>query len=176
MGDEKLEGDGHPMKLVTGALALMGLLLVLSGCATHKKATLEKGTETSRQYLQLGIRHEANENYQQAIDHYNRAAKSGYHDEAYVYLGNTYQRMGAFPRAEKYYRIALDELPNHADLHHNLVYLYLSRETNLVEAETLAQRAIELNSESDHVNRYRSTLKKIRNLKNKKELVSFSQD
>lgn len=171
MGKRKQLDDGDTMKRIKNFLLLIGILLFVHGCATF-------GTETkiSRKHLKNGLAHEKNENYQQAIDHYTKAANSGYHDEAYVYIGNTYHRMKAFNQAENHYQIAIEKLPNHADLHHNLAYLYLRQGIHLNKAEKLALRAIKLNEESDHINRYRSTLKKIRDLSSENRQLQSSND
>lgn len=139
--------------------ALCSLLLFV-GCALPRIVVLEDPL-SPEEHLTLGVVYEEKGEYENAIKEYELAARKL--PAAYLYLGNAHFQNSEFDKAEKYYKKSIKKEPNNADAYNNLAWLYYTKDENLDEAEVLALKAIELNSQKIDI--YRDTFEKIRDRK-----------
>jgi len=130
------------------------------GCSFPRVIIL-KDPLSPEEHLNLGVAYERQGNLEAAIREYELAAPQI--PRAYLYLGNSYFQKREWRKAEAYYRLAIQKEPRSADALNNLAWLYYTISENLLEAEELARRAIELNPEKAEI--YRDTLEKIRLLR-----------
>jgi tetratricopeptide (TPR) repeat protein len=135
-------------------------LILFYGC-TFPRIIVFEDPLTPEEHLNLGVVYEKKGEFENSIKEYKLAAKEL--PIAYLYLGNVHFRKDELDKAEKYYKKSIKKNPNNADAYNNLAWLYYTRRENLDEAETLALKAIELNSLKIHI--YRDTLEKIRKIK-----------
>lgn len=120
---------------------------------------------TPEEHLNLGVAYEQKGEFDHAIKQYELA--SGKLPIAYLYLGNAYFQKKEFPKAETNYKKAIRRIPQNADAHNNLAWLYYTQRNHLDEGERLALKAIELNPAKEDI--YRDTLEKIRELRKLQE-------
>jgi tetratricopeptide (TPR) repeat protein len=116
---------------------------------------------TPEEHINLGVSYEKNGEFDLAVKEYTLAAKKL--PIAYLYLGNAYYQKNEFDKAEEYYKKAVEKEPGNADAYNNLAWLYYTKRKSLDEAESLALKAVELNSSKEII--YKDTLEKIRALK-----------
>ncbi|MEN8265199.1 MAG: tetratricopeptide repeat protein [Nitrospirota bacterium] len=116
---------------------------------------------TPEEHVNLGVSYEKNGELDLAVKEYKLAAKKL--PIAYLYLGNAYYQNNELDKAEEFYKKAIEKEPGSADAHNNLAWLYYTKGKSLDEAESLALKAIELNSSKENI--YIDTLEKIRALK-----------
>lgn len=92
--------------------------------------------DTARSYMRQGLKAYKNENYEDALTHFKKAAAEFPHVSAYN-LGNTYYRMGDYAEATNSYHKALesDDLELQAQVYYNLgnAILELVSVTNYAE-------------------------------------------
>ena len=136
---------------------ISALPILMWGCSVPKIIIL-KDPLTPEEHINLGVAYEKEGELDQAIKEYRLAAKKL--PIAYLYLGNVHFQKEEWADAETYYKKAIKKGPQHADAYNNLAWLYCTRGENLDQAETLALKAIELNSSKEPT--YRDTLEKIR--------------
>lgn len=136
------------------------LPFLVPGCSFPRIVFLDDKL-TPEEHIALGVAYEQKGQFENAIKAYHYASKRT--NAAYFYLGNAYLQKNDLDKAEKYYRKAINYYPEHADAYNNLAWLYYLKRQNLAEAESLANRAIELNPDKKAV--YLDTLEKIRELK-----------
>lgn len=134
--------------------------LLFSGCSLPRIIILDDKL-TPEEHIALGAAYEKKGLFDNAIKEYEAAAKKN--PIAFLYLGNAYFLKNDFDSAEKYYKKTIKEKPEHADAYNNLAWMYYIKRENLVEAESLAVKAVELNPEKKEV--YLDTLEKIRGLR-----------
>ncbi len=134
--------------------------LLLSGCSLPRIIILDDKL-TLEEHIALGVAYEKKGQLDNAIKEYEIAAKKS--PVAFLYLGNAYFLKNDFEGAERYYKKAIKENPENADAYNNLAWIYYLKRENIVEAESLALKAVELNPEKKEV--YLDTLKKIRGLR-----------
>jgi tetratricopeptide (TPR) repeat protein len=134
--------------------------LFFIGCSFPRIIVL-KDPLTPEEHLNLGVAYEKKGEFENAIKEYKLAAKE--FSIAYLYLGNVYFQKSELSEAEKYYKRSIKKEPNNADAYNNLAWLYYIKRENLDKAETLALRAMELNSLKIQI--YRDTLEKVRKAK-----------
>ncbi len=144
-------------------VSLIGYVL-LSGCTPFKIIVL-KDPLTPEEHLNLGVAYERQGEFDHAIREYLLASKKL--PIADLYLGNAHFQKNDFPKAEKYYKKAIQREPKNADAHNNLAWLYYLLGQHLDEAEQLALKAIELNPAKEEM--YQDTLKKIRALQSTRQ-------
>jgi tetratricopeptide (TPR) repeat protein len=136
------------------------LLILVYGCSFPRIIFLDDKL-SPEEHIALGVAYEQKGQLEYAIKEYESA--SGKTPAAYFYLGNAYFQKNDLETAEKYYRKTIKHNPDHADAHNNLAWLYYIKRQNLAEAESLANRAIELTPDKKAV--YLDTLEKIRGLR-----------
>ncbi len=144
-------------KIIFSTLLFVCLFL---GCTFPGIIVLEDPL-TPEEHINLGVSYEKNGELELAVKEYKLAAKKL--SIAYLYLGNVYYQNNELDKAEEYYKKAVEKEPGSADACNNLAWLYYTKRTNLDEAESLALKAIELNSSKENI--YKDTLEKIRALK-----------
>jgi tetratricopeptide (TPR) repeat protein len=141
-------------------LIIVCSLVFCSGCAFSRIVVLDDPL-TPEEHLNLGVAYERKGELDSAIKEYELAAKKL--SIAYLYLGNAYFQKEILSKAEKYYRLAIENEILNADAHNNLAWLYYVKKENLDEAESLVLKAIELNPSKNDI--YGDTLKRIKGLK-----------
>lgn len=159
------------MKLnITSSLYLGGipLLLILSVCTillfsscTLPRVIVLEDPLSPKEHINLGVAYEKKGDLDRAIKEYNLAAKKL--PLAYLYLGTAYFKKNEIDKAEKYFKKSTSKTPDNADSYNNLAWLYYVKRKNIIEAESLVLKAIELNPSKKDI--YNDTLKKIRELK-----------
>ena len=142
-------------------LVCLAMLVVLAGGCTLPRIMLLSDPLSPEEHLQLGSAYEKKGEYENAIREYEAAAKKT--PRAYYYLGNAHFQKREFGKAETYYRKAITQEAGNADAYNNLAWLYYVQRKNLVEAEGLALKAMELNPAKKDT--YKDTLERIRALK-----------
>ncbi len=142
------------------ASSLLVFCVSLAGCALPRIVLLDDPL-SPEEHLNLGVAYEKNGEWDSAIKEYKTAAKKL--PVAYTYMGNVFFQKGDWDEAEKNYMDAMKKDPGNADTYNNLAWLYYTKKERLDEAETLALKAIELNSSKKDI--YQDTLDKIRALK-----------
>ena len=147
-------------KIFFFTLLFVCLFLVFWGCTFPRIIVLEDPL-TPEEHINLGVSYEKNGEPELAVKEYKLAAEKL--SIAYLYLGNVYYQNHELDKAEEYYQKAIEKEPGSADACNNLAWLYYTKRTNLDEAESLALKAIELNSSKKNI--YKDTLEKIRALK-----------
>ena len=135
------------------------VLAALSGCSLPRIMIL-KDPLTPEEHINLGVSYEKQGEFDQAINEYKKAA--GKNPVGYLYLGNVYFQKNDPLEAEKNYEMAIKKDPQNSDAYNNLAWLYYTRNNNLDRAESLAQKAVQLDPGRDL---FRDTLEKIRALK-----------
>jgi Tfp pilus assembly protein PilF len=153
-----MRGRASIISIIARVLALAALILATS-CGLPRIVVLNDPL-SPEEHLNLGVAYENKGELDLAISEYKVASKA--QPLGYLYLGNAYFRKGEMGKAEKYYRKALKEMPDNADAHNNLAWLYYTKRENLDEAESHALRAMELDPSKGDV--YADTLDKIRAL------------
>jgi tetratricopeptide (TPR) repeat protein len=153
------EGANQTMRSIF--LLSLTILVVLAGGCTMPRIMVLSDPLSAEEHLQLGIAYEKKGELDNAINEYEAAAKKT--PRAYYYLGNAHFQKKEFGKAEFYYKKAINEEANNADAYNNLAWLYYAQRKNLVEAEGLALKAMELNP--DKRDTYKDTLERIRKLK-----------
>lgn len=136
------------------------ICLLITGCSFPRIIFIDNEL-TPDEYIALGVAYEQKGQYEEAIKAYESASKKS--DIAYFYLGNVYFQKNDLRTAEKYYKKAIIKNPEHADAYNNLAWLYYIKRENLAEAQSLAEKAIELNPDKRAA--YLDTLEKIREIK-----------
>jgi tetratricopeptide (TPR) repeat protein len=137
--------------------------LLTFGCSLPRVVIL-KDPLTPEEHLNLGVAYEQRGELDAAIKEYSEAERKL--PVANLYLGNAHFQKKEFDKAEEYYQKAIRKDPLNADAHNNLAWLYYTKKENLDEAESLAQKAIELNPSKEMM--YRDTLEKIKAIKKMK--------
>jgi tetratricopeptide (TPR) repeat protein len=153
------EGANETMRS-TFVLSL-ALLVVLAGGCTMPRIMIISDPLSAEEHLQLGIAYEKKGEFDNAIREYEAAEKKT--PRAYYYLGNAHFQKREFGKAEFYYKKAINKEASNADAYNNLAWLYCVQEKNLIEAEGLALKAMELNPAKKDT--YQDTLERIRKLK-----------
>jgi tetratricopeptide (TPR) repeat protein len=154
----KSEGVNETMRSIF-VLSLAMLLMLAAGCTMPRIMILSDPLSTE-EHLQLGIAYEKKGEFDNAIREYEAAEKKT--PRAYYYLGNAYFQKREFGKAELYYKKAINKEASNADAYNNLAWLYYVQRKNLVEAEGLAVKAMELNPAKKDT--YKDTLERIRKL------------
>jgi tetratricopeptide (TPR) repeat protein len=152
----KAEGGNETMRS-TFALSL-AMLVVLAGGCTIPRIMILSDPLSAEEHLQLGIAYEKKGEFDNAIREYEAAKKET--PRAYYYLGNAYFQKREFGKAESYYKKAINKEASNADAYNNLAWLYCVQGKNLVEAEGLVLKAMEL--KPDKRDTYKDTLERIR--------------
>jgi len=135
-------------------------LLFVSGC-TLPRIIILKDPLTAEEHLNLGVTYERQGDFENAIKEYQLAAPKL--PRAYLYLGNAHFQKGEWEKAEGYYQKAIQKDSTAADAFNNLAWLYYTQRKNLDQAESLAQKALEINPAKQEI--YLDTLEKIREAK-----------
>jgi len=150
------------VKYITQHLFLLAFFSTCSfaGCS-FPRIIIIKDPLTPEEHVNLGVAYEKKGELDQAIKEYRLAAKKL--PIAYLYLGNVHFQKEEWRDAETYYKKAIKKDPQQADAYNNLAWLYCTIGENLDQAESLALKAIELNSSKEPT--YRDTLEKIRQKK-----------
>ncbi|OGP74336.1 MAG: hypothetical protein A2W09_03480 [Deltaproteobacteria bacterium RBG_16_50_11] len=141
-------------------LVASSLAVFSTGCS-FPRIIIIKDPLTPEEHVNLGVAYEKKGELDEAIKEYRLAAKKL--PIAYLYLGNVHFQKEEWADAETYYKKAIKKDPQQADAYNNLAWLYCTRGENLDQAESLALKAIELNSSKEPI--YRDTLEKIRQKK-----------
>ncbi|MDA8079948.1 MAG: tetratricopeptide repeat protein [Nitrospiraceae bacterium] len=141
-------------------LYVLSILLLLCGCGLPRIIVLDDPL-TPEEHLNLGVSYEKKGEHDAALKEYKIASR--HLSAAYLYAGNVYFAQGDPDNAEENYRKALERDPRNADACNNLAWLYYTYGKDLLEAERLALRALELNPAKAGV--YQDTLQKIREKK-----------
>ena len=141
-------------------LLFISMFLGSLGCTFPRIIVLEDPL-SPEEHINLGAAYEKNGELDLAVKEYTLASKKL--SIAYLYLGNAYFQKNDFDKAEEYYKIAVEKESGNADVYNNLAWLYYTKRENLDEAESLALKAVELNSSKKNI--YKDTLEKIRVLK-----------
>ena len=155
----KAEGANETMRSIF--VLSLAMLVVLAGGCTMPRIMIISDPLSAEEHLQLGIAYEKKGEFDNAITEYEAAAKKT--PRAYYYLGNVHFQKKELGKAEIYYKKAIDKGAGNADAHNNLAWLYYVQRKNLVEAEGLALKAMELNPAKK--DSYKDTLERIRELK-----------
>jgi tetratricopeptide (TPR) repeat protein len=150
------EGSNEMMRCIF--VLSLALLVVLAGGCTMPRIMVLSDPLSAEEHLQLGIAYEKKGEFDNAIREYEAAEKKT--PRAYYYLGNAYFQKKEFGKAESYYKKAINKEVSNADAYNNLAWLYYVQRKNLVEAEGLVLKAMELNP--DKRSTYKDTLERIR--------------
>jgi tetratricopeptide (TPR) repeat protein len=134
-------------------------LVLLSNCSLPRIHIL-RDPLTPEEHLNLGVSYEEKGELESALKEYRLASKKL--PRGYLYVGNVYSLKKEWAEAEKNYRKAIKEDPQNAEAYNNLAWLYYTKGENLIEAENLALKALEL-SPLNTV--YQDTLQKIKEKK-----------
>jgi tetratricopeptide (TPR) repeat protein len=153
-----LEGVNETMRSIF--VLSLAMLVVLAGGCTMPRIMIISDPLTAEEHLQLGIAYEKKGEFDNAIREYEAAEKKT--PRAYYYLGNAYFQKREFGKAEFYYKNAINKEASNADAYNNLAWLYCVQGKNLIEAEGLALKAMELNPAKKDT--YEDTLERIRKL------------
>ncbi len=114
------------------------------------------GLLTPQEHINLGVAYENLHDFDGAEREYRIASREM--PIAYLYLGNVYFQRGMTDKAEKAYREVIDKTQD-PNAYNNLAWLYYSEDTNLDEAESLAQTAVTMQPKNEE---FSDTLTKIR--------------
>ena len=148
--------DSNPIRIKAPFyLILFFFLLTTASCAFPKIIVLQDPL-SPEEHINLGLTYEKKGETEGAIEEYKKAAKNL--PTAYLYLGNIYYGKGEYSVAEGYYRKVIKKKPDLADAYNNLAWMFYRSGTNLKEAETLSQKALELDPSNDN---YKDTFKAI---------------
>ena len=148
------------MKMRHGALALAAGLI--AGCS---HIVILHDPLTAAEHNDLGLSYETGGHADLARREYQKALKLDPHlVRARVNLGNVEAGAGRWSKAEDHYRRALRDAPGDADALNNLAVALLRQGRDLVEAESLAVRALRSGGERDSI--YRATLGEVRAARN----------
>jgi tetratricopeptide (TPR) repeat protein len=115
--------------------------------------TLDKARKKFPQNYTLelctGLAYGRKKDYKQAAEHYTAAeviAKatdpSRLDDQFYFQLGATYERLGDFAQAEKYFDKSLQLAPDSAEAQNYLGYMWAEHDTKLEQARELIEKAV----------------------------------
>jgi tetratricopeptide (TPR) repeat protein len=122
------------------------LCAALCACAGVKKNFAPADALSADDHFRLGAAFESNGLSNDALKHYQRAAKRNPSNaEVWVALGNLKFKNGDFAGAEEDYERALNRSPYHAGAQNNLALAYLAQNKKLKEAELLAKSALRQN-------------------------------
>jgi tetratricopeptide (TPR) repeat protein len=157
-GAMKSEGANETMRSIF--VLSLAILVVLAGGCTMPRIMVLSDPLSAEEHLQLGIAYEKKGEFDNAIREYEAAEKKT--PRAYYYLGNAYFQKREFGKAEFHYKKAIKKEASNADAYNNLAWLYYVQRKNLVEAEGLALKAMELNPAKQDT--YKDTLERIRKL------------
>ncbi|HEV8493924.1 MAG TPA: tetratricopeptide repeat protein, partial [Candidatus Angelobacter sp.] len=116
-------------------------------------AVLERARQKFPQNYTLelctGLAYGRKKDYQQAVQHYTAAeviAKATdparLDDQFYFQLGATYERMGDYGQAEKYFEKCLQLAPDSAEAQNYLGYMWAEHDTKLDRARELIEKAV----------------------------------
>jgi len=145
--------------------AILFFLIFIAGCSMPQIVVL-KDPLTPEEHLQLGLSYEKKGLIEEAIKHFKEASK--YDARGFLFLGNLYFKQNQFDDAEVNFKKAIKKDNKLADAYNNLAWLYLTKNTNLDEAEELVKKALELEKKNkEKIIYYQNTLDKIKKLKNK---------
>lgn len=136
-------------------LILFFFFLTTASCALPKIIVLHDPL-SPEEHINLGLTYEKKGETEEAVEEYKKAAKDL--ATAYLYLGNIYYGKGEYSIAERYYREVIKKKPDLADAYNNLAWMFYRLGTNLKEAETFSQKALELDPSNDN---YKDTFKAI---------------
>lgn len=135
-------------------------VVLSTSCTTFPKIIVPHDPLTPKEHINLGLAYQKNGEINHAIDEFKTAAKKL--PDAYVYLGNLYFKKNDTDKAEKFYRKAINGNSDLGDAYNNLAWLYYTKRENLDEAQSLAQKAVDINPDNPT---YQDTLKKINKLR-----------
>ena len=140
-----------------GAKPFLWIGLFLAGCSWYSSEGGSTKSMTAVQHLKLGTASEDEGDYKTALTHYQLALEKDSEElQALVNLGNVYTHLKQYPRAEVFYRQALQKDPHHPMANNNLAWVMVIQGSNLSEAEILINRA--MFADPDHVSIYFDTL------------------
>jgi len=142
------------------ALAILALTAVFSGGCASLRA-VRGGTDplTAAERLNLGVTYEQEGELALALREYRRAERGSLKNVALTYQGNVLAAMGDLPEAERLYRAALKNDPDHPEALNNLAWLLADGHGSLDEAETLIRHALSLDPSPREP--YEETLRKL---------------
>lgn len=143
-------------------LSVSVCFLLFASCSMPRIIVLDDPL-SPEEHINLGVAYQKNGEIDHAATEFKTASKKL--PDAYLYLGNLYFENKDLKKAEKYYRKAISEKPDLGDAYNNLAWLYYTQKENLKEAQSLAEKAIKLNPESQA---YQDTLDKITELRSSK--------
>ena len=105
----------------TSIVALLVLLTLIPGCTrTPVRETNTDPRSVASIYLQLGINYMAREQYQEALDRFEKALSiDPGSPDVHSVLGIFYHRLGELGKAEKYYKKAITLDPTNSDALNN---------------------------------------------------------
>jgi tetratricopeptide (TPR) repeat protein len=140
------------------ARTLLLLAALLAGCS---RIVILHDPLTAAEHNDLGVAYEAAGKHDLAHREYRKALKldAGF-VRARVNLGNLESAAGRWKRAEDCYRRALRDASGDADALNNLAVALVRQQKSLVEAESLATRAVAAGGGRDSI--YRATLAEVR--------------
>lgn len=137
------------------------LIAVVAGAGGCSRIVVLHDPLTAAEHNDLGVAYEMQGQRDLAAREYRRALKMDAHyGRARLNLGNVEAAAGRWERAEREYRRALTDLPGDPDPPNNLAVALLRLGRGLVEAESLAVRAVALAPGRDSL--YRATLDEVR--------------
>lgn len=141
----------------TRLLVALVLAALLAGCS---RIVILHDPLTAAEHNDLGVAYETAGKHDLAQREYRKALKlDACFTRARVNLGNLESAAGRWERAEVCYRRALRDAPGDADALNNLAVALMRQQKSLVEAESLATRAVAAGGR-DSI--YRATLAEVR--------------
>jgi tetratricopeptide (TPR) repeat protein len=133
-------------------------------CCSFPRIIVLDDPLSPEEHLNLGVAYEQNKEYESALKEYEKASKKL--PIAYLYTGNIHFQKNELDEAEYYYKKMIERDPENADAYNNLAWLYYTKNENLMEAEALSLKSLDLNPSKMDI--YRDTLQKIRESMHKK--------
>ncbi len=142
-------------------------LLLLAAAAGCSHLVVLHDPLTAAEHNDLGVAYESSGKPELARREYRAALhKQRGWVRARVNLGNLEAAAGRWPEAERCYRRALRDGPGDPDALNNLAVALLRRGGSLIEAESLAARAVRGSGDRDSI--YRATLAEVRAARGKR--------
>ena len=156
-----MPGNGS---IIVRMLSALFCLLLLTSCASSlPRIIMFDDPLTPQEHVNLGLAYQKNGEIDHAVAEFKTAAKKL--PDAYVYLGNLYFENKDMANAEKYLRKAIAGKADLGDAYNNLAWLYFTENKNLKEAQSFAQKAVDINPDNPT---YQDTLDKIKELQSSK--------